>query len=55
MNGKELAHEARRRDRDIKSLLTSGYPEQDLTKDGTLDEEFDLLPKPYTLKQLANG
>jgi PAS domain S-box-containing protein len=53
MSGTELAHEARDRDRDIKVLLTSGYSEQALAREGKLDEEFDLFPKPYSITELV--
>jgi hypothetical protein len=34
-------------------LLTSGYPKERLPREGKLDEEFDLLSKPYNLKELG--
>jgi PAS domain S-box-containing protein len=52
MSGTELAYEARSRDRDIKVLLTSGYSAQSLVQEGKLDEEFDLIPKPYAINEL---
>ena len=53
MNGKELAQVARRRYRTLNILLTSGYPAKDLPEGHELDEEFYLLAKPYTLKELT--
>ena len=49
MSGKELAHKVRRRDGNVKVLLTLWAN----SKDGKPGEEFDLLPKPYTLNELT--
>jgi signal transduction histidine kinase len=47
MNGRELAEEARRRHPKLRVLYTSGFSRN------TLTPEADLLPKPFTLEQLA--
>jgi CheY-like chemotaxis protein len=52
MNGVELAREARRRSKDIKILLTSGYARDVLERHGAVDE-FPIIDKPYRLADLA--
>jgi CheY-like chemotaxis protein len=47
MNGVQLAQEARRRRKDIKVLLTSGYTDQALSELHGSPEDFPLLGKPY--------
>jgi DNA-binding NtrC family response regulator len=51
VNGLQLAREIRRRNPDLRVLLTTGYIEAvaDM-KEG----EFDVLPKPFTLEALAD-
>ena len=51
VNGLQLAREIRRRNPDLRVLLTTGYVESvaDM-KEG----EFDVLPKPFTLEALAD-
>jgi PAS domain S-box-containing protein len=53
MNGCQLAGEARRRWPQLKILLTSGYAEQALLKDGQWDTTIPLLNKPYDFQALA--
>jgi CheY-like chemotaxis protein len=52
MNGVELAREARRRSKDIKILLTSGYARDVLVRHGAVDE-FPIIDKPFRLADLA--
>jgi PAS domain S-box-containing protein len=52
MNGVELAREARRLNKGIKVLLTSGYAGNVLEQHGALDE-FPIIDKPYRLADLA--
>ncbi len=48
-DGRTLAREALTQRRDLKVLLTSGYAHQIL---GGGDDDFDLLPKPFTTLEL---
>jgi hypothetical protein len=34
-------------------LYTTGYPRNAIVHDGTLDSDVDLIPKPFTVDQLA--
>ena len=52
MNGRELASIFRRRGREIKVLYMSGYTENAIGHNGTLDEGIILLQKPFTLPAL---
>jgi len=52
MNGVELAGEARRLNKGIKILLTSGYAGDVLERHGAVDE-FPIIDKPYRLADLA--
>jgi PAS domain S-box-containing protein len=52
MSGRELAREVRRRSPGIKILLTSGYADPALSKDGDTDESTILLSKPYRKREL---
>jgi PAS domain S-box-containing protein len=53
MNGCQLANTARQRLPQLKILLTSGYAEQALLKDGQWDATIPLLNKPYDFQALA--
>ena len=53
MNGCQLASAARQRLPQLKILLTSGYAEQALLKDGQWDASIPLLNKPYDFQALA--
>lgn len=53
MDGPTLMREVRRRCPGIKVILISGYAEDAFRKNLTLGSPFDLLPKPFSLKQLA--
>jgi CheY-like chemotaxis protein len=52
MNGIELAREARRLNKGIKILLTSGYAGDVLKRHGAVDE-FPIIDKPFRLADLA--
>ena len=51
-NGVELAREAKRRDSEIKVLLTSGYAEDVLDRHAARDE-FPIIQKPFRVCELA--
>ncbi len=53
LNGIELVTEARRHDPSLRVLFTSGYTEQSLSGDGSLQEGMDILPKPYRKNDLG--
>jgi PAS domain S-box-containing protein len=53
VNGRRLADEALRRRPDLKVLFTTGYTRNAIVHNGVLDPGVDLLPKPFTLEQLA--
>jgi CheY-like chemotaxis protein len=52
VNGLELAREIKRRHDHVPIILTTGYVE---AAAGMKNDEFDLLPKPYTLEALAEA
>jgi CheY-like chemotaxis protein len=52
LNGVELAREARRLNKDIGVLLTSGYAGDVLERHQAADE-FPIIDKPYRLSDLA--
>jgi signal transduction histidine kinase len=52
MSGVELAREAKRRNKNIKILLTSGYAGGILEQHGAVDE-FPIIDKPFRLPELA--
>jgi PAS domain S-box-containing protein len=52
MNGVELAREARRLNKDIKVLLTSGYAEDVMERHRAVGE-FPIIDKPFRLRDLA--
>ena len=37
----------------LKVLFTSGFTENSIVHNGTLDEGFNLLAKPYSISELA--
>ncbi|HEX3983842.1 MAG TPA: response regulator, partial [Acidisoma sp.] len=53
MNGRQLADEARRRRPDLKVLYATGYTRNAVVHNGIIDPGVQLLPKPFTLAQLA--
>ena len=54
MNGLQLAAEARRMRPDIRVLFTSGYMPETALRDGGLEQEAQLLQKPYSRQALAS-
>lgn len=53
MNGRQLAEEAARRRPGLKILYTTGYTQDAVVHNGVLDSNVNLLPKPFSLEQLA--
>ncbi|MGE0180251.1 MAG: CHASE3 domain-containing protein [Sphingomonas sp.] len=53
VNGRELADRARATRPELKVLYTTGYTKDAIVHDGRLEEGVDLLPKPFTVDQLA--
>jgi signal transduction histidine kinase/CheY-like chemotaxis protein len=53
MSGRELADEAIRRRPDLKVLYTTGYTRESVIHNESLARGVNLLPKPYTLDDLA--
>jgi PAS domain S-box-containing protein len=53
LNGRELAHEARKLYPALKVLFCSGYAESAILHLGLVDEDVQLLNKPYSRLQLA--
>ena len=53
MDGPTLLTELRKRRPDIKFIFVSGYAEEAFSKNLPADARFGFLPKPFSLKQLA--
>ena len=53
MDGPTLLGELRKRQPDIKFIFVSGYAEEAFAKNLPKDAKFGFLPKPFSLKQLA--
>jgi len=53
MRGDELAERVKKLKPEIKIILTSGYTDSDIIQSGIMNEQFNFLPKPYTIKQMA--
>lgn len=53
MDGPTLVREVRKQRPDLKVIFISGYAEEAFRKNLDPDSEFELLPKPFSLKQLA--
>jgi two-component system cell cycle sensor histidine kinase/response regulator CckA len=53
MNGKELAQKLKKSRPKMKVLFMSGYPQEVLARQGTLDPDIHLLQKPFTAEELA--
>jgi PAS domain S-box-containing protein len=53
MNGKELAQKLKKLRPKMKVLFMSGYPQEVLARQGTLDPDIHLLQKPFTAEELA--
>jgi signal transduction histidine kinase/CheY-like chemotaxis protein len=52
-NGRKLADDALRMYPNLKVLFTTGYTRDAIVHNGVLDEGVELLPKPYSIDQLA--
>ncbi len=55
MSGIDLANELRRHYQHIKMLMTSGYPDKVIDKEGNGDTEITLLRKPFKMADLAEA
>ena len=53
MNGSKLVEEARRRERCVPVIFTSGYTDNAIIHQGRLDEGVEFLKKPYRKADLA--
>lgn len=53
MNGKELAEELNKFIPNLKVLYASGYSGEHISNNGILDEELNLINKPYSMYMLA--
>jgi DNA-binding NtrC family response regulator len=53
MNGRKLAEESQRRQPGLRVLYTTGFSRNAVIHNGILDAGVNLLPKPFTLEQLA--
>ena len=51
--GRKLAEDARLMRPDLKVLFITGYARDAIVNNGFLDASMQLLPKPYTIAQLA--
>jgi two-component system NtrC family sensor kinase len=53
MNGRELAREVQRQRPSVRVLFTTGYTRNAIVHEGRLDEDVELLTKPFTFDALA--
>jgi DNA-binding response OmpR family regulator len=53
MTGADLASAARARQPGLRTLFTSGYARNAIVHHGRLDPGVDLLPKPFSYRDLA--
>jgi PAS domain S-box-containing protein len=53
MRGDELADRIKKKRPEIEIILTSGYTDSDIIQSGIMNEHYNFLPKPYTIKQMA--
>lgn len=53
MSGRELVDVLRRANADLKVLYTTGYTRNAIVHNGILDPGTQLLPKPFTVEDLA--
>ena len=53
MDGQALAQDVRRRHEGVEVVMISGYPREELVREGRIDEDALLLTKPFSLKELA--
>ncbi len=54
MNGRQLADVVRQKRPEVKVLFTTGYTRNAIVHNGVLDHGVALLPKPFTIEQLAS-
>ena len=54
VDGRKLADTARRKFPSLKVLFTTGLTRDGVISDGVLDADIELLPKPFTIDQLAS-
>ena len=54
MTGRQLADQARKRRPDLKVLYTTGYSRNAIVHNGVLDAGAFVLPKPFTVEELAD-
>ena len=53
LNGRQLAEVARQQRPDLPVVYTTGYTRNAIVHNGTLDHDVALVPKPFTIEQLA--
>jgi len=53
MSGRELANLAKVLRSQLRILFTSGYPRDEIARDGRIETGIDLLPKPFNYADLA--
>ena len=53
MGGEELAQKIKEINPGIKILLSSGYTDSQIIKSGMRTQDYNFLPKPYSVQQLA--
>jgi CheY-like chemotaxis protein len=53
MGGRKLADEALKRRPDLRVLYTTGFTRNAVVHNGILDAGIDLIPKPFTIEELA--
>jgi CheY-like chemotaxis protein len=53
MNGRQLAENARKRRKDLKTLFTTGYAKNAIVHDGRLDPGVSLITKPFEYAVLS--
>jgi PAS domain S-box-containing protein len=53
MNGRELADEAVKLRRGLRVMFMSGYSRDAIMRDGRLDPDVQIIPKPFSFQELA--
>jgi DNA-binding LytR/AlgR family response regulator len=53
MNGRKVAEEALRMRPDLRVMFTTGYTRNAIVHHGRLDDDIDLITKPFTATGLA--
>jgi CheY-like chemotaxis protein len=53
LNGRQLAEQAQQRVPNLKILFTTGYARNAIVHSGILDQDVELLPKPFTVEGLG--